>query len=235
MNLKKENWCQEDYKEFLSYLKSLGEENYKEFSKKLTPTKYEILGIRVPLQRKIAKEIQKGNAKSFLKFCDSTYFEEINIEGFVIANLPPEEIEIYFDTYLEKIDNWATCDGFCNSMKNIKKEKEKYLEKIEKLLKESHPFKVRVGLVLLLSYYVEEKYIKEILTLVDKINREEYYINMAIAWLVAECFIKYPNVTMPYLKENHFSPFTQNKTISKIRDSYRVSKEIKEELKKYRV
>lgn len=233
MNLKKEIWTKEDYKEFKKYLKEIGEENYKIFHKKLTPTKYEILGIRVPIQRKIAKEISKGNVISFLALCETDYYEEINIEGFVIANLK-ENFDLYFDKFIEKIDNWATCDSFCNSIKQIEKNKEKYFKKITELLKETHPFKVRVGVVLLLSYYVEEKYIKEIILKIEEIKREEYYINMAIAWLIAECFIKYPKITMPYIKENNLSSFTQNKTISKIRDSYRVSKEIKEELKKYR-
>jgi len=234
MNLKKEAWTKEDYQEFIEYLKTEKEENYKQFHQKLTPTKYEILGIRVPIQRKIAKEIAKGNPISFLKVCGTTYYEEVNIEGFVIANLKGEEFDSYFDSFLEKIDNWAICDGFCNSLKNIEKQKEKYFEKIKKLLNETHPFKVRVGLVLLLSFYVEENYIEEITRLVDNIKREEYYINMAIAWLIAECYIKFPKLTMPYLKENHLSSFTQNKTISKIRDSYRVTKEEKEKLKTYR-
>jgi len=234
MNLIKKEWTQKDYLEYLEYLKSLKEDIYRDFHKKLTTTKYEILGLRVPIQRKIAKEIKKGNYKSFLKLCQTTFYEEVNIEGFIIASLKEEERNEYFDSFITKIDNWAICDGFCNSIKLKEEEKDAYFKKIKNLLKEKEEFKVRVGLVLLLTHFVEEKYIEEIFVLVDKIKREEYYINMAIAWLVAECFIKEPDKTIKYLKENNLNKFTQNKTISKIRDSYRVTKKMKDELLKYR-
>ena len=58
--------------------------------------------------------------------------------------------------------------------------------------------------------------------------REEYYVRMAIAWLVAECFIKYPEITLGYLKVSQLPKWTFNKAISKICDSYRVDEEMKE-------
>ena len=170
MNLKKEIWTKEEYQNYIEYLKSKSEEEYKTFHQKLTPTKYEILGLRVPIQRKIAKEIGAGNIESFLSFCKSSYYEEVNIEGFVIASIKEEEIfEKYFDLFLLKIDNWAICDGFCNSLKIIEKKKEKYFKKIKKLLKSEHTYTVRVGLVLLLTYYGKEENIEEILDLLEPI------------------------------------------------------------------
>jgi len=70
--------------------------------------------------------------------------------------------------------------------------------------------------------------------LIDKIEVDKYYVNMAAAWLLAEMYIKYPNETLEYLKRSKVNNFTFNKTISKICDSYRVSKEEKERLKKMR-
>ncbi len=235
MKLKKEHWNEQDYQEYMEYLISLKEDKYKEFHQKLISTKYEILGIRVPIQRKIAKEIGKCNAVEFLSFCKERYYEEVNIEGLVIASLKEELREAYFDAFLRKIDNWAICDGFCSSLKLTDQKKEKYFTKIKQLLTNKEEFTVRVGLVLLLDYYVEEPYIKEIFSCVDSINRDEYYINMAIAWLLSECYIKQKEITLSYLKQNHLNKFTQNKTISKICDSYRVSKEEKQELKKLKI
>ena len=234
MDLKKDVWTKEDYEEYITYLQSLKEESYKEFHQKLTTTKYEILGIRVPLQRKIAKEIAKGNALSFLKYPKEKYYEEVNIEGFVIASLEEKDFLKNFDKFVSKIDNWAICDGFCNSIKVIPKNKETYLSKIKEMLNSKEEFTVRVGLILLLCFYVEPTYLETIFSLVDALNREEYYINMAAAWLLAECYIKYRNETLVFLKNNHNSKFVQNKTISKICDSYRVTKEEKEMLKKLR-
>ncbi len=232
MNLRKENWNVSDYQEYIKYLKSIKEESYACFHKKLTPTKYEILGIRVPIQRKIAKEILKGNVDSFLSCCGMTYYEEVNIEGFVISSLKEEEkFDFYFHRFLPKIDNWAICDGFCSHMNIILKKKPKYFSEIKQLLKSKNDFTVRVGIVLLLHYYVDKEYIDQIFSLVSEIKNQNYYVKMAIAWLVAECYIKFPLITYDYLKENHLDVFTHNKTISKVCDSYRVTKEQKDLLR----
>ena len=221
-------WSKESYQEFINYLKTIKDVNYQQFQKKIINTKYEILGVRLPVIRKIVKEIT--NPKDFLKFCQNKYYEEVLIKGLVIASL--KDFEPYLESYLLEIDNWAICDSFCNSLKI--KDLDEFLLKIKNYLNSKHEYTVRVGLVLLLNNYVSEKYLKTIFSLTDKINRDEYYINMAISWLIAECFIKYPNLTLPYIKNNHLKAFTQNKTISKIRDSYRVKKEVKEKLLQYR-
>lgn len=57
---------------------------------------------------------------------------------------------------------------------------------------------------------------------------------MAEAWLVCEMYIKYPKETKEFINNNKLNKFTQNKAISKIHDSFRVSKKEKELLRKYR-
>ena len=229
MNLCREHWTEKDYEMYVDYLKSLQDENYRKFHQNLTTTRYEILGLRVPMQRKIAKEISKGNIEEFFCFCKDKYYEEVNIEGFVLAGIKDLSLlEKYFDSFVLKIDNWAICDGFCNSLKIVQKNKECFWKKIQELLKKEETFSVRVGLILLLCFYVEKEYIFDILQLVKTVTHEEYYVGMGLAWLLAECYIKYPEETLVLLKEKSLSSFVQNKTISKIRDSYRVSKEEKE-------
>ena len=143
----------------------------------------------------------------------------------------------WFDSQIDYIDNWCTCDVFCSGLKKrIKTRREELFEKkIESLLEDKREFAARAGLVLLKSYYVDFDYLAVIFDRVDKLaSREEYYIRMAIAWLVAECFIKYPDVTLAYMKMSKLPRWTYNKTISKICDSYRVELEMKELLKKMR-
>ena len=51
---------------------------------------------------------------------------------------------------------------------------------------------------------------------------------MAQAWLISIMFIKFREKTLDYLKENTLDNWIQNKTIQKIRESIRVSKEDKD-------
>ena len=48
----------------------------------------------------------------------------------------------------------------------------------------------------------------------------------------AEAYVKYPKKTRKFLESGVMDEFTHNKSIQKIRESYRVSREEKEELKK---
>ena len=61
---------------------------------------------------------------------------------------------------------------------------------------------------------------------------------MAQAWLVAEVFIKFREAGLEFLQGDNMLPWTQNKAIQKIRESYRVSdadKELIKSLKKVRI
>ena len=235
MDFKNIIWNRDTYNNFINYLKSISENFYKEFSEKITFTKYEILGIRLPKLRSIAKEISKSDYKSFLKICKSTYYEEVMIKLLVIANIKDiDELMIYFDDAVNLIDNWALCDTFCNSLKLINKNKDYFLTKIDELINSNKTYHIRVGLIILLCFYVEEDYLDLIIKYLDNIKSDEYYVNMAEAWLICEIFIKYENIGLKYLEHNHLNKFTVNKAISKIRDSYRVSEYMKDAILKFR-
>ncbi len=227
-NLVLDLWMEEDYEAFISFLKRQGDSKYKAFHSRLTTTKYEILGLTVPMQRKIAKEISKGDILSFLVCTKDVYYEEVMIKGFILASIKEKkELLKYLDSYVSLIDNWAICDGFCNSLKMVTQDKEFWFSYFSNYLKSKEEFRIRVALIVFLSFYVVEPYIDAIFKLVDTIDVDMYYVNMGIAWLLCECFTKYRDKTLRYLVKSKVNTFTFNKTISKIRDSYRVTKEDK--------
>ena len=51
-------WTKQTYKKFINDLEKLSDKKYLEFIKSLTPTKYRIIGIRIPILRDIAKHIK---------------------------------------------------------------------------------------------------------------------------------------------------------------------------------
>ena len=229
-------WNESNYKKYIELLFSLKDDKYKEFHKSLVlNSKYEMIGVRVPIMRNIAKEISKTNIIEFLKYVNSKYYEEVLIEGLVISHIKDEELFYkYFKDYIKKIDNWAICDSFCNSIKIVRKYEDKYFNEVIKLSLSDNEFISRVGLVTILDHFINKENLSTIFNTLNSINSDKFYINMAEAWLVCEIYTKYSNETLEFIKNNNLNKFTQNKSISKIRDSYRVSKEEKEELIKYR-
>ena len=226
-------WDKNKYQDYTKYLNNYKEDKkFIDFNKKLIFTKYEILGIKVPNMRKIAKEISKTDIISFLNNVENNTYEEVMIEGLTISYIKDVDLCLkYFNKFINKIDNWAICDTCISSMKIVNKNKELFLKQIKKYIKSKNEYVVRVGVVLLLDYYIEDSYIDLVFDIIDSINREDYYINMAIAWLVSVCFVKYRNKTFKYLKDNKLNKFTYNKSIQKIIESYRVSIEDKDVLR----
>ena len=231
-----EIWNKDNYSKFVEYLISLKDEKYKEFHSSLVlNSKYEMIGIRLPIMRDIAKEVAKTNIDDFLSLAQDKYYEEIMIQGLVISHIKDETIfNKYFKEYIKKIDNWAVCDSFCNSIKIVEKYEEKYFNEAVKLALKKDEFLSRVGLIIILNHFIKENNLEIIFDTLDKIESEKFYINMAEAWLVCELYIKFPKETKKYIMKNNLNTFTQNKAISKIRDSYRVSKEEKDMLVKYK-
>lgn len=212
------------------------DDEYREFAMKICPSERPFLGIRVPRIRKIAESVQKEKIEELIKV-EPIGYEEVLVRGFLIARLRYEEMMKWFDSQALYIDDWSTCDTFCSAIgKKVRKNKSDFFEnKMEWLLGDSREFVVRLGLVILKCCYVDFDYLAVIFDRVEKLSgREEYYIKMGIAWLVCECFIKFPDETLAYLSISRLPKWTYNKTISKICDSYRVEPEVKEALKKMR-
>lgn len=243
-----------DYEAFKTKLISFADPEYCDFAAGGTPTDYPFLGVRLPILRSLAKEIiRSGEAADFLTHAPGS-FEEVTVQGIVIASLPYDEMKSRLPAYLPKIDNWGTCDTFANTVKSVKTHRDDFLDFfIDPVLDNSAPntstspasqtatapqaseFTVRLALVILLDHYVTEDYIHVVLDRIQKPKaREEYYIKMALAWALAECFIKFPDETYPILKAQTLPKWTHNKTISKICDSFRVDEDVKTHLKTLR-
>lgn len=232
MNLVKENWTRKDYEDFISYLKSIGNQDYIKFSKKIIKEETNMLGIKVPILKEIAKEIVKGNYKSFLQINKNIYYEELFIEGLIIGYIKEKrDFDLYLDRFVKKIDNWAICDTSAANMKRIKKNQDVYLPQIIEYAKSKEEYIVRFALVCLLDHYKEDKYINIIFQIINSVTVDTYYVNMSIAWLLCEMFIHHKEQTLKFLNNLKINTFTFNKFISKCCDSYRVSKEDKMFLK----
>ena len=97
-------------------------------------------------------------------------------------------------------------------------------------LYDEEPWIRRVGVVILLNYYVCDNYIDKIIEEITKIKLDDYYVKMAVAWLIQVCYIKYRIKMIDFLRFDQIDNWTHNKAIQKIRESLQVSKEEKDKL-----
>lgn len=204
--------------------------DYQKFSSALIPNVDNVLGVRMPELRKVAKEIAKGDWRSYLKNAEDEYFEEVMLQGLVIGyvNADIEELLGYVAAFVPKIDNWSVCDSFCVGLKFTKQHKERVWSFLQPYVVSENEYELRFGVVMVLDYYIEPEYIDRVLSLLDRVQHEGYYAKMAVAWALSICFVKLPDETMKYLAgENSLDLFTYNKALQKITESMRVEQDVK--------
>ena len=124
---------------------SLQEINVLSYDKRVIPEINNVIGVRIPKLRKIAKNIVRENYREYLNFDENLYFEELVIQGMIIGllNLNVENFKKYIDFYLDKISNWALCDIFVGNLKNIKKYKSDMFDYFFNILLDGNEFKKR--------------------------------------------------------------------------------------------
>ena len=215
---------------------ALSDNNYKEFSEKIVSNTANILGVRMPVLKKYAKELLvEHEIEELIQNINSEYHEEILLKGIIIGSeKDPEKTKQYIKDYVSLINNWATCDSFCSNLKIIKKHKNDFWDFIQSYLKSDKTYEIRFGVVVLLNYYIEKERLEEIFEILKNIKSERYYVQMAVAWALSVCLVKYYDETYEFIKNNKLSKFVLLKTISKANDSYRLTKEQKEKLKELR-
>lgn len=233
MNITKDN-----YGEFIEYLRDLSDEKYRQFHSGLVKdSRLVILGVRMPVMRDIAKKLLKGDFEGYMQNSGKEYYEEVMVRGIITASLKCGSFEEYRDRvaqFLPYIDNWGVCDCFCSSFKSIRKYMPEFFLYIHECLQSGEKWTQRVGLVLMLDYYLCDEYIDNVLVYCTEITSEDYYVQMAQAWLLATAYAKYPDKTKETISSGVLSGTVLRMTVQKCVDSYRVSEEDKEQLKAMR-
>lgn len=225
MNLNKDKWLKEDIENFEKYLLKLEDKESISRSYKITKTKMNLLGIKSNILKNIAKEIFKGNYTSFLDYNLNNYYDELIINAYIINKIKDYDLKIkYLNEYIKNDLCWATCDVL--KFNNDKR----YLELSKEYLKNKNNFIVRIGIIILFSFIKSD--LEEVLNIIKTIKSTDYYVNMAYAWLLCDIYIINNNKAIEYIENNEINNFVINKFISKCNDSYRLTKEEKEKIKK---
>lgn len=215
----------------------LADEKYQKFASKLIPGCNNMLGVRIPALRKIARRIAKENPYQYLRFGREDFFEEIMLKGLIVGNLN-ENFNVFmhwFEFFVPKIDNWSVCDTFCFELKIIKQNRENFWKKLPKYYSSNHPYYVRVAIVILLRFFVDAEYLDEIFEILSSIHVENYYVKMAIAWAISVCFAKFSQKTLAFLNKNLLDFDVFQMSLQKIIDSSRVSLEMKKNIKNMKI
>ena len=213
------------------------DETYAVFQAKLVPTvdPDTIIGVRTPDLRRIAKEIKdKPFCKDFLKELPHKYYDENQLHSQLISQMKDfNQCVGEIEHFLPYVNNWATCDQI--APKEMRKHTDELLPYIRKWLASDKVFTIRLGINLLIYYYLNDAFRPEYIDMVAEKDCDEYYINMAVAWYLSFALVKQWDSAIGCIESKKLSKFTQNKTIQKAIESYRISDEKKDYLRTLKV
>lgn len=215
-------------------LESLAEPDYARFASGLLPGVDNLLGVRLPKLRRLARRLAREDWRAFLDGAREDTFEEVLLQGLVIGYLQesPETVLPLVATFVPKISNWSVCDSFCSGLKLAARYPDEVWEFIRPYLLHQQEFHVRFGVVMLLFYYIEGARAGEVVALLDGVRHEGYYARMAVAWALSVAAVRCPDVALPYLERGgHPDPFVRRKTLQKILESRRMPAEEKKRIR----
>ncbi len=224
-------------KEIRKNLYKMQDINYKKFHSSLCPNVDNIIGVRIPLLRAYAKELYKNYKIEDIKI-GNKYYEELVLQGMIIGFQTKETIEKVIEQikeFVPKINSWAVCDVFCSGLKITKKYPNEMFDLLKKYLKSKKEYELRFAIVMLLDYYINDEYINKVLQILGNIKSDKYYVQMANAWAISICLIKYYEKTVSFLQTSKLDKFTYNKAIQKAIESYRITNEEKDKLRKMKL
>ncbi len=174
--------------------------------------------------RKKAKEVQTDDIEIH-------FIEDAVVKGLVVFSKKEP-----FETKARSIEglrpclvSWIVTDALPSSLYFKKAEKEDAYRFFLSLLEHEDEMVRRLGAITLMSRFLEEERLGELLPSITAVEAESHLLKMAIAWFMATSYTKFPDETAPFFKA--LSPEVCRMAKQKCRDSRRISQEAKERLR----
>lgn len=214
-------------------LLELSRKGNQHFTETLHPGIGRVLGCRMPDLRLLAKAIARTDWQDYLRSSGTQYMEERTLFGLVLGYIIPNDFKTYLqlvDDFTTRINSWSVCDAFtfAGGLNYVDEHRRELWDYICGKARSDEEYTIRFGVVMSMRYFTDKEHLAAQLRLYESIHHEGYYARMAVAWAVAECFIRFPEETMPYLRHNRLDKFTHNKALQKITESFRVNDTVKQ-------
>jgi hypothetical protein len=201
---------------------------------KIANTKKHCYAIPNKMIQEVVNSIMLGNYQAFLDNSTNNTHPMTIVRGKIISKIKDLKVfKKYLDIYTLDIDSWAHCDFF--NLNSNELNKSALSEIVIDYIKSDLVFRRRIAIILLLKHFITtDNEIDFTFRCVYFLNNEtEFYVNIAISWLLCEIYIKHSNLLLDYLPYLNLNSFVKKKFFAKCRDSLRVSNEMLIILEKY--
>lgn len=219
-----------NYTQLLQFLQENRDEAYAEFSKTLSNSEYQVIGVRLPVMQKFIKAHYQDKDLHIEQFELGNSLEVDYIYwgiGLKRLNTIEEQLE-FVKQNVKTIKAWNITDSIHTFL--LKCPYELFRDCFYQMYNSDYLFERRFAYIFAMQYRKEER----ILEILDYIREnDKYMVMMGEAWFLATLAICFPEEVfnkVSTLKDDKL----KKKTISKIVESYRISGEWKDRFKSLR-
>ncbi len=219
-----------DYTQLRRWLDGFSGPGVKYYENKvITDTHLPIYGIPMGTMRRQAKLLAKEDWACIWQQARWESYEEVLLLGLTLAYAkePFSEKLPYIRQLLPHLDSWAHTDSIVPTLKIKAGERQLAWDFAMECLGSDREYSIRFGIIMLLDYFIDDAWVFDTLAALSQIRDERYYVRMAVSWCLAEIAVMHPTLVEGLLQSNALDLFTHNKTIQKMRESYRISPEQK--------
>lgn len=211
-----------NYDDIMRELRSMEDKKYKDFVAKLVPTidKESIIGVRMGVLRKLAREIIKNCDVDIFEHAKFYYREEKLLYALCLFKMSKtlEEVFKRLDEFLIYIDSWEVTDFLAGELVFAAADAETVFSKALEYASSCDEYTARLGLVIMLRNFKSSEYHRRIISSVSSLRSDAYYVHMAAAWLLCELYYSDKTSVEAYL-EGEINQDIKKKTLQKIRES----------------
>lgn len=217
--------------EILAELQSQAEPKYRRFAASLIPGEEDLLGVRLPVLRKLARRVarQENMADIFRELGGYSQMEIVMLRGMLPGYAPQATLRDRLDAlraFIPSIRNWSICDSCCATYSFAREARAEVLEFLRPYLCSAKEYEARFAVVMLLNHFLNDsEYAARVGELLCQVQCRAYYADMAVAWCACELILRYPAYEAELTAK--LSPDIQKITQRKIRESRRCRSERK--------
>lgn len=210
--------------ELTTALRQQAEPRYRAFAASLIPGEDDLLGVRLPTLRKLAKQAAAKNWRQLFDELQSvSCMELVMLRGMLPGYAPAAPLAERLDALAEfvpTIRNWSICDSCCATYRFVREQRTATLDFLRPYLSSQAEYGARFGVVMLLNHFVTElTWAETVAALLPQVSCPAHYARMAVAWCACELYLLHPHIAAELLPR--LSPPVQDLTLRKIRESRR--------------
>lgn len=206
-------------------LHQLAEPDYREFAARLIPGETRLLGVRLPILRRLARRYAVNQWRELLDESApaEASFEELLLRAMLpayAADTTPSERLHYLAQEQPNLNNWSLCDSACATCHFIRNYREMTSHWLVPFLQSREEYTARFGVVMLNNYYAAEKeWAPWVISILPGIPANGYYADTAIAWCACTLLCRHPQHADTMLSGNYLPERIQRLLLKKLRES----------------